>query len=213
MVRAWPNIVVTGTPGTGKSTLASILAEGAGTDSSSAVAQHLKHINVSSLVRSRKDFQLSYDEEWDAYEPDEDAILDELEPQSGHSAPEPSSQTPEDAQGGGLVLDWHTNEVWPERWVDLVVVLRTDHTQLCERLEKRCVFRPDYFHYTRLCARSGFVTELASAPSCAIETVVMRPIRYKKIMRRKFSRLYWRKLVVRIRRKPLLSFQAIRTTN
>jgi adenylate kinase len=40
---------------------------------------------------------------------------------------------------GGLVLDWHTCDAFPERWVDLVVVLRCDHTLLWERLEKRYV--------------------------------------------------------------------------
>ena len=40
---------------------------------------------------------------------------------------------------GGVILDWHTCEVFPERWADLVVVLRCDHTKLWERLEKRSV--------------------------------------------------------------------------
>ncbi|KAF8605037.1 hypothetical protein BDV93DRAFT_521920 [Ceratobasidium sp. AG-I] len=38
---------------------------------------------------------------------------------------------------GGLVLDWHTCDAFPERWVDLVVVLRCDHTVLWNRLESR----------------------------------------------------------------------------
>lgn len=139
MVRAWPNIVITGTPGTGKSTLASILAKGDGSEQSNAIAHHLNHINVSTLVRQRKEWQLSYDAEWDAFDPNEDAILDELEPKSGGEAPDPASQPLEDVEGGGLLLDWHTNEVWPERWVDLVVVLRTDHSLLWKRLEKRYV--------------------------------------------------------------------------
>jgi adenylate kinase len=50
-------------------------------------------------------------------------LLDELEPL---------------ANAGGVILDWHTCEAFPERWVDLVVVLRCDHTKLWERLEKRC---------------------------------------------------------------------------
>ena len=41
---------------------------------------------------------------------------------------------------GGVVLDWHTCGIFPERWVDLVIVLRCDHTLLWERLEKRYVF-------------------------------------------------------------------------
>jgi len=54
-------------------------------------------------------------------------VVDELEPliNAGH--------------GGGLILDWHTCDAFPERWVDLVVVLQCNHTQLWDRLEARCV--------------------------------------------------------------------------
>lgn len=38
---------------------------------------------------------------------------------------------------GSLILDWHTCEIFPERWPDLVVVLRCDHTKLWGRLEQR----------------------------------------------------------------------------
>lgn len=41
--------------------------------------------------------------------------------------------------GGGLILDWHTCDAFPERWIDLVVVLQCNHTQLWNRLEARCV--------------------------------------------------------------------------
>ena len=46
--------------------------------------------------------------------------------------------------GGGLILDWHTCDAFPESWIDLVVVLRCNHTQLWERLEARCavIFQP-----------------------------------------------------------------------
>ncbi|KDN48230.1 P-loop containing nucleoside triphosphate hydrolase protein [Tilletiaria anomala UBC 951] len=157
MVRKWPNIVITGTPGTGKSTLSSMLVDPTSSSSSSAstsasISSHLHHINVSSMIRQRKDLQVSYDEEWDAFEVDEDLLLDELEKQTGGTAPEPvdedepqtGSATVSDASAGGegdgeggLILDWHTNEIWPERWVDLVVVLRTDHSVLWQRLESR----------------------------------------------------------------------------
>ncbi|GAA5821898.1 hypothetical protein JCM10212_002450, partial [Sporobolomyces blumeae] len=40
-------------------------------------------------------------------------------------------------QAGAKVLDWHTCDIFPERWIDLVVVLRCDHSQLWSRLEKR----------------------------------------------------------------------------
>jgi adenylate kinase len=52
-------------------------------------------------------------------------VIDELEPMIAE---------------GGVILDWHTCEVFPERWVDLVVVLRCNHSMLWERLEKRCVY-------------------------------------------------------------------------
>jgi adenylate kinase len=38
---------------------------------------------------------------------------------------------------GGVILDWHSCDRYPERWPDLVVVLRCDHALLWERLEKR----------------------------------------------------------------------------
>ena len=41
--------------------------------------------------------------------------------------------------GGGLIFDWHTCDAFPERWIDLVVVLQCNHTQLWNRLEARCV--------------------------------------------------------------------------
>jgi adenylate kinase len=39
---------------------------------------------------------------------------------------------------GGKVIDWHSCELFPERWIDLVIVTRCDHAKLWERLEKRC---------------------------------------------------------------------------
>ena len=51
-----------------------------------------------------------------------DQVVDELEPL---------------VKAGGLILDWHTCDAFPERWVDLVVVLQCNHTQLWDRLEAR----------------------------------------------------------------------------
>ncbi|EKM60960.1 uncharacterized protein PHACADRAFT_247206, partial [Phanerochaete carnosa HHB-10118-sp] len=81
----------------------------------------LRHINVGDLVKDKGLYE-EYDEEWQSYTVDEDKLLDELEPI---------------ASEGGIVLDWHTCEIFPERWADLVVVLRCDHTKLWDRLEKR----------------------------------------------------------------------------
>ncbi|KDQ06938.1 hypothetical protein BOTBODRAFT_140611 [Botryobasidium botryosum FD-172 SS1] len=111
--RSAPIIVITGTPGTGKTVHAQALVD--------ASPIPLRHINVGELVKE-KELHDRYDEEWQTYIVDEDKVLDEIEPL---------------VADGGLILDWHTCDVYPERWPDLVVVLRCDHTQLWERLEKR----------------------------------------------------------------------------
>ncbi|KAH0835761.1 P-loop containing nucleoside triphosphate hydrolase protein [Lanmaoa asiatica] len=113
MDRHFPVIVITGTPGTGKSTHAQLLVD------ESPVPLH--HVNVGELVKTHG-LHEGFDEEWQSYAVDEDKLLDELEPL---------------ASAGGLVLDWHTCDVFPERWADLVVVLRCHHTLLWDRLEKR----------------------------------------------------------------------------
>ncbi|SPO27777.1 related to FAP7 - involved in the oxidative stress response [Ustilago trichophora] len=148
MVRSFPNIVITGTPGTGKSTHSSLLASTYSPSSSSSI-HPLRQIDVGVVVK-KEGFYTEYLEEWQSYEVNEDQLLDHLEPLTGNKAPEPKDsdefdeaeliqarEAEEGDERGGLVLDWHTCDVWPERWVDLVVVLRCDHSVLWERLEKR----------------------------------------------------------------------------
>lgn len=38
---------------------------------------------------------------------------------------------------GGHIVDFHSCELFPERWFDLIVVLNTNNTTLYDRLEKR----------------------------------------------------------------------------
>ena len=38
---------------------------------------------------------------------------------------------------GGNVVEYHSCDFFPERWFDLIIVLRTDNTLLYDRLEKR----------------------------------------------------------------------------
>lgn len=63
--RQYPTILITGTPGTGKSTHAQLLAQ------QSPVP--LKHINVGDLVKD-KGLHEGYDEEWQSYNVDEDKV-------------------------------------------------------------------------------------------------------------------------------------------
>jgi len=40
---------------------------------------------------------------------------------------------------GGNIVDYHGCEFFPERWFDVVFVLRTDNSVLYKRLQQRCV--------------------------------------------------------------------------
>jgi adenylate kinase len=40
-------------------------------------------------------------------------------------------------ENGGYIIDWHACDLFPERWIDLVVVLRCDSTVLYDRLAAR----------------------------------------------------------------------------
>lgn len=109
--RTKPNILVTGTPGTGKTTTSSLVADATG----------LRHIDVSNLVRS-KNLHDGWDEEFDCHIINEDLVCDELEDMM---------------EVGGNIVDYHGCDFFPERWFDSVVVLQTDNSILHDRLTSR----------------------------------------------------------------------------
>lgn len=76
--RTGPNILVTGTPGTGKTTTCSLLAD----------ATRLRHINVGDLVRE-KGLHDGWDEEFDCHFINEDLVgpLPDLNPNPRFSKP------------------------------------------------------------------------------------------------------------------------------
>ncbi|KAF1998884.1 P-loop containing nucleoside triphosphate hydrolase protein [Amniculicola lignicola CBS 123094] len=113
MSRQNPNIVITGTPGVGKTTHAEQLAQTLG----------FTHLSVNQIVKD-EGFHEGRDEETGSWIVDEDKLLDHLESL-------PLIQT------GGYILDWHACDLFPERWIDLVIVLRCDSTILYDRLTKR----------------------------------------------------------------------------
>jgi adenylate kinase len=111
--RAVPNILVVGTPGTGKSTLCELVAAASG--------GMLRHVDLGKLVRE-KGLHSGYDAEYDCFTLDEDKVCDELE---------------DVMESGGVVLEAHSCDYFPERWFDLVVVLRANNTVLYDRLSTR----------------------------------------------------------------------------
>lgn len=113
--RSRPNILVTGTPGTGKSTLCQKLAK----KSSSG----LKCINVGQFAKDNECLG-KYDPVYECHELDEDALLDKLEQVL---ASEP----------GGFILEHHVTDIFPQRWFDAVFVLRVDTKILYDRLKLR----------------------------------------------------------------------------
>jgi len=106
-----PNILITGTPGTGKSSLVARLKE----------FLNFNFINVSELVKENGLYE-SYDADMDTYDIDIDRTLDELE---GPMAK------------GGNIVEHHACAWFPERFFQLVVVLRTNNTLLYDRLAAR----------------------------------------------------------------------------
>ncbi|KAI5924776.1 POS9-activating factor FAP7 [Camillea tinctor] len=110
-MRTSPNIIVTGTPGVGKTTHCEALAERTG----------LRHVSVNQVVKDEGCHE-GWDEEYLSWIVDEDKLLDALE---------------DEAKAGGCIIDWHACDLFPESWIDLVVVLRVDSTTLYDRLSAR----------------------------------------------------------------------------
>eukprot|EP00892_Ulva_mutabilis_P011130 jgi/Ulvmu1/838/UM010_0212.1 len=109
--RQHPNILVTGTPGTGKTTHCELIASEA----------DLRHVNVGDIVKEH-DLHDGYSNEFDAYYIDDDKVNDHLE---------------DIMADGGIVIDHHSSDLFPERFFDLVIVLQTDNTVLFDRLKAR----------------------------------------------------------------------------
>ncbi|MCJ1275662.1 factor activating pos9 [Puttea exsequens] len=111
MLRTKPNIIITGTPGVGKTSHCELLAKTTG----------LKHLSINQIVKDRTCHD-GWDEQYKSWIVDEDKLLDFLE---------------DEVLAGGYIIDWHACDLFPRSWIDLVAVLRTDSTKLYDRLEAR----------------------------------------------------------------------------
>ncbi|XP_076067500.1 adenylate kinase isoenzyme 6 isoform X2 [Oratosquilla oratoria] len=104
-------VLSSGTPGVGKTTLAQLIAE----------RTNMEAISVGDLAKANN-FFCGFDEELQCPILDEDKVLDELEDMIAE---------------GGKIVDYHGSEFFPERFFDIVFVLRTDNTLLYDRLASR----------------------------------------------------------------------------
>merc|ERR1711976_406174 len=108
------NILITGTPGTGKTTMAAEVAQRLG----------ITHVNIGEIAKENNYYD-GYDEALQSHILDEDKLLDDLELRLG------------DERLDSNICDYHSSEMFPERWFDLVVVLRCPSDILFKRLETR----------------------------------------------------------------------------
>ncbi|KAG5602879.1 hypothetical protein H5410_034249 [Solanum commersonii] len=109
--RKRPNILITGTPGTGKTTTAAALAE----------VTELHHINVGDFA-NEENLTNGWDDTFDSYYINEDLVCDALENLM---------------EEGGNIVDHHACDFFPECCFDRVVVLQTDSSVLYDRFIKR----------------------------------------------------------------------------
>ena len=138
--RTKPNILITGTPCVGKTATASLISE----------RLNMYHVNVGEIIQRHK-FHLEYDDNLQTHVLDEDQLLDHLETLfDSSSAADDDNDNEDDSDSdnddgqktkfgkkGNLVADYHACELFPERWFDLVIVLRADTHVLYDRLMKR----------------------------------------------------------------------------
>ncbi|EFC46325.1 predicted protein [Naegleria gruberi] len=119
-LRTYPNILITGTPGVGKTVMGEAVINSL---KEKLNLTNYEYLNVSEIAKGEQ-FVEEFDSERDTYVLDEDKLLDHLE--------EKLSDLEK-----GFVIDYHSSELFPERWIDFVIVLRCDPDVLFKRLEKR----------------------------------------------------------------------------
>ena len=114
--RKMPNILVTGTPGVGKTSFCTAMVEDC------ADKLQLTHLKVNEVILSGKLHTGRDEERGGCLIVDEDRLVDACE---------------EQLKRGGCLVDSHLCDCWPLDWIDLVLVLRCDNTRLYDRLEER----------------------------------------------------------------------------
>ena len=131
-MRQLPNVVITGTPGVGKTTHCESLA----------TRLDLRHISVNQVVKDENCHE-GWSDEYQSWIVDEDKVsipsFCKYPWSHAYVLPQLLDAIEDEVKTGGCLIDWHACEVFPESWIDLVVVLRVDSSTLYDRLKARYV--------------------------------------------------------------------------
>lgn len=111
MPRKFPNIVITGTPGVGKSSIAKQVAHASG----------MTWYDISKLA-VKHNMVKEYDEKYHCPIIDEESITKHLKTQ---------------LRQGNCILDFYSSDLFPTKYIDVIFVVQCDNTILYDRLTER----------------------------------------------------------------------------
>lgn len=108
--RKTPNILVTGTPGTGKTTFCQLLNQ----------SLNFKYLPIGKIIIDNKLYD-EWNKEFDVPEFNDDKLVSFI-------------ATHYDVAAGGLLFDFHSADVFPQDYFDLIVLMRCENETLYKRL-------------------------------------------------------------------------------
>jgi adenylate kinase len=111
--RKTPNILVTGTPGTGKTTFCQLLNQ----------SLNFTYLPIGKLIIDHALYD-NWNKEFDVPEFSEEKLLEYL-------------STHYDIAAGGLLFDFHSADIFPQDYFDLIILMRCENETLYKRLEER----------------------------------------------------------------------------
>ena len=118
--RIIPNILITGVPGSGKTTLSLVLLDQLNSSLNQALGTtetphtFYQYLGTADIIKENEFFE-GWDEKMDCSIMDIDRTLDFME---------------EKVAAGGKIVEFHSCDIFPERWFDLVVYIRCDNSVL-----------------------------------------------------------------------------------